>query len=258
MNWLRAQNSCMNMNTEIFPRPARSRFVQWLIASIMCVLPVHAEPEAESDPAHLLEEIAQNLGKVESVFAHFVQERHLSIFKESLRSEGCLFFQKPGRIRWEITSPYQSILVSDGRGVAQFERVGEQWKKLELGLADAVQNVVSQIGAIMAGRYTARQRDYSVGAVRTADGAVVTLTPQQPAMRRMINAIEIHLSPDFQTRRVVLRELDGDFTDIRFGGQLINLPFHDATFDRNKPADLNLVLPRGKPRENADGEGLHK
>jgi outer membrane lipoprotein-sorting protein len=210
-----------------------------LMAWIHFVLPVAAQPDGE--PALLLEHIAHNLGGVQSVFARFVQERHLSLFEQPLRSEGYLCFQKPGRIRWEITQPYQAILLSDGKGVAQFEQVGEQWKKLELGLADAVQNVVSQIGAIMEGRYAARQREYSVSAASTAGGLLVTLTPQQPAMRKVMHAIEVHLAPDFRTRQVVLREVGGDYTEIRFSDHAVNLILPAATFDRIKPADLELV-----------------
>jgi outer membrane lipoprotein-sorting protein len=195
------------------------------------------------------------MGQTETVFTRFVQERHLSLFQEPLRSEGWLCFQKTGRIRWEITQPYQSILVSDGKGVAQFERIADQWKKLELGLADAMQNVVSQIGAVMESRYTGKQRDYTVSATNSADGAVVTLTPQHPAMRKMIQAIEIHLAPDFQgTRRIVLREVDGDFTDIRFSEQIAEASLPPGTFDRNKPVDLEQIRQAVQPPKKAPAE----
>jgi outer membrane lipoprotein-sorting protein len=189
-----------------------------------------------------LDQIAQRIGPVEAVFTHFAQERHLSLFQEPLCSEGYLCFRKPGRIRWEITRPYQSILLSDGKGVAQFERVNDQWKRLDLGLADAIQNVVSQIGAVMEGRYTGKQRDYTVSATNSTEGVIVTLTPQHPAMRKMMKAIEIHLAPDFLgTRRIVLRELDGDVTDIRFSEQVVGAALPPGTFDRGKPADLEQI-----------------
>ena len=202
--------------------------------------PLSAQPA--NPAAVLLDQVATNAGRVESVFTRFAQERHLSLFQEPLRSEGYLCFQKPGRIRWEVTQPYQSILVSDGKGVAQFERAGGQWKKLELGLPDAMQSVIGQIGAIMEGRYAGRQSDFSVSATNTADGPVVTLIPRQPAMLKMMQAIEIYLAPDFRvTRRVVLREQDGDFTDIQFSGQMAAPPLPAGTFDCNQPADLELI-----------------
>ena len=201
-----------------------------------------AAQSTNSSTAAVLERIGQRAGQAETVFTRFVQERHLSLFQEPLRSEGYLCFQRPSCIRWENTQPYQSILLSDGRGVAQFERINDRWKKLELGLAEAVQNVVSQISAIMDGRYAGKQRDYDVSATQGEEGPVVSLKPRRPAMRKMMEAIEIHLAPDCRgTRRIVLREVGGDFTDIRFSEQVAGVRLPPGTFDRSRPVDLEQI-----------------
>jgi outer membrane lipoprotein-sorting protein len=203
-------------------------------------LPLGAQ--STNQTAALLSQVAENVGRVQSVFTRFVQERHLSLFQEPLRSEGYLCFEKPGHLRWETTLPYQSILVSDGKGVSQFEKVNNQWRKLDLGLADVVQNVTAQIGAVMEGRYAAKQKDYSVTATNTAEGPLVILTPRHPAMRKMMEAIEIYLARDFRgTRRVVLREVGGDYTDIRFSEQQAEPRLPEGTFNRTTPADLEQI-----------------
>lgn len=193
-----------------------------------------------------LEQVNHALAEAKTVFTHFVQERHLSLFKEPLRSEGYLCFEQPGSIRWETTEPYKSILVSDGAGVAQFEWFDEQWKKLDVGLAAAMQNVVSQIAGVMKGQYAQGGREYNVDLANTENGPVITLVPRNEKMRKMMKAIEVHVAPDLKaTRRVVLRENTGDFTDIQFDQQVVNRKFPEGTFDRKSP----LVL--GKIREVA-------
>jgi outer membrane lipoprotein-sorting protein len=212
--------------------------------------------QTTNDTSALLEQISRKTGRVDAVFTGFVQERHLALFQEPLRSEGYLCFQKPGHIRWEITQPYHSILLADGKGVAQFEWTGGQWKKLELGLADAMQHVVAQIGAVMEGRYAARQSEYSVNATNTLEGPQITLTPRQPALRKMLAAIEIQLAPDFLgTRRVVLREADGDYTEIRFSEQVAEPALPAGTFDLNHPAALEEVRKAAQsPKNSAPGK----
>ena len=107
----------------------------------------------------------------------------------------------------------------------------------------------------MEGRYAGKQREYSVSVTNTADGPVVTLTPQNPAMRKMMQAIEIHLAPDFQgTRRVVLREQGGDFTDIRFSEQMAEPPLPAGTFNLNQPADLEQIRQLVQQRKGAAAE----
>jgi outer membrane lipoprotein-sorting protein len=197
---------------------------------------------AQTNAPFSLEKISGAMSRARTVFTRFVQERHLSLFNEPLRSEGFLCFQKPGRVRWETTVPYKSILVSDGSGVAQFEWMDEKWKKLDPGLGDALQNVLSQIAGVMDGHYAGDRRSYAATVTNNADELVITLVPQNETMRKMMAAIEVHLAADLKgTRRVVLRENGGDYTDIQFSEQFVNFEPPPKTFDRNAPVDIEKI-----------------
>jgi outer membrane lipoprotein-sorting protein len=200
-----------------------------------------AEPSNAPAPP-TLEAVGQAMGEVRTVFTHFVQERHLSLFRQPLRSEGVLCCEKPGHIRWEITRPYQSILVSDGLGVAQFEWMEDRWKRLDLGLGEAMQRVVSQIAGVIEGRYAGDAKEFDASLAVREGEPVITLVPRNERMRKMMQAIEVHLAPDLHgTRRVVLRESNADFTEIRFEDQAANVRFPPRTFDRTQPADLSQI-----------------
>jgi outer membrane lipoprotein carrier protein len=197
---------------------------------------------AQTNVPFSLEQISGAMAKAQTVFTRFVQERHLSLFDEPLRSEGFLCFQKPGRVRWETTVPYKSILVSDGSGVAQFEWTDEKWQKLDLGLGDALQNVVTQIAGVMDGRFASDQHGYKASVTNSAEEFVITLVPQNETMRKMMAAIEVHLAADLKaTRRVVLRENGGDYTDIQFREQVVNANLPPKTFDRRAPVDIDKI-----------------
>ena len=214
------------------------RIVPILFSILLTPMGVSAQTNAPIS----LAQISGATSQARTIFTRFVQERHLSLFNEPLRSEGFLCFQKPGHIRWETTAPYKSILVSDGSGVAQFEWTDEKWKKLDLGLGDALQNVVSQIAGVMDGRFAGDQRSYTATVTNAADAIVITLVPKNESMRKMMAAIEVHLAADLKgTRRVVLRENGGDYTDIRFSEQVINQELPVKTFDRSAPVDIEKI-----------------
>lgn len=197
---------------------------------------------AQTNAPVSLAQISSAMGRAQTVFTRFVQERHLSLFNEPLRSEGFLCFQKPGRIRWETTVPYKSILVSDGSSVAQFEWTDGKWRKLDLGLGDALQNVVSQIAGVMDGGYADKHSGYAATVTNNVDEVVVTLIPQNETVRKMMAAIEVHLTADLkETRRVILRESGGDYTDIQFSEQFVNLKLPSNTFDLKAPADIETI-----------------
>lgn len=216
------------------------RQIAKILLAALWLAPVWAG--AQTNPPASLTQVTAAMGHARTVLTRFVQERHLSLFNDPLRSEGWLCFQQPGRIRWETTAPYQSILVSDGSGVAQFEWADEKWKKLDLGLGGALQNVVSQIAGVMDGRFASDTHGYTASLTNRADEIVITLVPQNETMRKMMAAIEVHLAPDLKsTRRVVLRETDGDYTDIVFTDQLVNFDPSPNTFDLAAPAALATV-----------------
>ena len=203
---------------------------------------------AQTNPVVSLEPISRATSQAQTIFTRFVQERHLSLFNEPLHSEGFLCFQKPARIRWETTSPYKSILVSDGAGVAQFEWADDHWKKLDLGLGDALQQVMSQIAGVMDGRYASDKIAYAASVTNGADEVVITLVPQNETVRKMMVAIEVHLTADLKgTRRVVLRETGGDYTDIQFSEQFVNRALPPKTFDRSAPVDIEQIKAVAKP-----------
>ena len=219
------------------------RTFAFLAAASLGVTPSFAQTSVSSNTSPVtLESVTKAVSGARTVFTHFSQERHLSLFDEPLRSEGYLCFEQPGSVRWEVTAPYQSILVSDGSGLAQFEKIDGAWKKIDLGLAAAMQNVVSQIAGVMKGDYARDQRTYSVSLITTNSEPTIQLSPRNEKMRKMIQAIEVHLSPELNaTRSVVLREAAGDYTLIRFDQQQVNITFPGQVFDRKTPLPLDQL-----------------
>jgi len=207
---------------------------------IICAALLLAAPIVRGQTnAPSLAQITATMSQAHTIFTHFVQERHLAMFNDPLKSEGILCFQEPGRLRWETLTPYQSILVSDGSGVAQFEWADGHWKKLDLGLGDALEHIVSQIAGVMDGRFARDPRGYTATVTNGVDEVVVTLIPQNETIRKVMASIELHLAADLKaTRRIVLRETDGDYTEIIFSEQTVNFEPPPKTFDRAAPAKL--------------------
>ena len=54
--------------------------------------------------------------RTQDIYASFTQISQLrSLQGKTQTSEGIVYFQKPGKMRWEYTNPEQQLLVSDGR-----------------------------------------------------------------------------------------------------------------------------------------------
>lgn len=218
--------------------------VSALAWAFLAVAPGIGGVASPSPAPAVLETIQRNLAGVDRLLVDFVQERHLSFLEEPLVSEGVICFQKPRRIRWETTAPFRSILVSDGNHAAQFEWMNQTWRKLDLGLSQAIQMVMNQISGIFEGAYLNGNAEYTLEVAGPDTAPIIRLTPRNAMVAKLMEAIEIHMASDLmRTDRVVLREKNGDWTEIRFSHHRDDIPFPDGIFDLKRPAGLETIPP---------------
>jgi outer membrane lipoprotein-sorting protein len=194
-----------------------------------------------ADPKPILADLQQKMSSLTSVYLEFTQERRLKLFAEPLKSEGVMLIDRPGQIRWETTSPYQSILLGSQKSVAQFEFAEGKWKKLKLGFPQMLKRVMDQMTLMHQGKMDALTSDFTVN-VSTGAVTVVTMVPKDENIRAMLAALEIHLHSDLSaTREVVMREPGGDFTRIIFHREKRDVKFPAGTFDQLKPLDIGAI-----------------
>jgi outer membrane lipoprotein-sorting protein len=202
-----------------------------------------------ANPAPVLEDLHRKMSSLNTVYFEFTQERQLKLFAEPLKSEGVLVIGRPDKIRWETTSPFQSILMGDHETVAQFEKEDGQWKKLKLGFPQMMRRVMEQMSMMHQGKMDALTADFNVS-VATGSVAVVTLVPKDQSIRTVLSSLEIHMLPDFSTtREVVMNEPNGDLTRIIFREEHRDVKLPPGAFDQNKPVDVALI-------KKAAGRGL--
>ncbi len=213
--------------------------------ALTCVARGADPAPAAGDPMVLLRELQRQMAPVKTVYLEFTQERELKLFKEPLRSEGILLMEKPGQIRWETTSPYQSILLGSLKSVAQFEETDGKWQKLKLGFPQALKRAIDQMTMMNQGRVDELARDFDLSAT-TGRVAVLTMVPKDATFRGVIASMEVEMAADFSTtKQVVLKEPSGDLTRIIFKNEHRDVKFPERAFDQIQPlpvADLKAAV----------------
>ena len=199
------------------------------------------DPPPATAPSPVLQALQQQMASVRSVYLEFTQERDLKLFSEPLKSEGVMLIERPDRIRWETTAPYQSILMGDQKNVAQFEFNDGKWEKLKLGFPQLLQRLMQQMALMNQGKLDTLKADYTI-TVTTGAMTVLTLVPKDENVRGMLSSLEIHLPPDLSvTQEVVMNEPNGDLTRITFHNEQRDVAFPSGTFDQAKPLELAAV-----------------
>jgi hypothetical protein len=212
------------------------------IAGLAAAQTAPAAPRKLSDAElqSLLDQIEKSLEPVRTMAMDFEQEKHLSLLSDVVKSRGVCFFVRPDTVRFEITEPFQSALIARQRSVAKYERVGKDWRKLDMGSPDMVLMVTTQMSAWLKGRFRAQKDIYEISAV-AGEHTTIVMTPRDKQMAKMISSIDLQLSDDrVHVTTVTIREAGGDYTQIRFLNERGDVDIDPALFETAGPAPTPL------------------
>src|SRR5579871_2331779 len=84
-------------------------------------------PATGADVRAIMDNFSKRAAGSKTVFMEFTQVRELKMFAEPLKTEGVMLIAQPGKIRWETTAPYQTIMLGEKKSVAQFEFNDGKW-----------------------------------------------------------------------------------------------------------------------------------
>ncbi len=177
------------------------------------------------------EEIREGAGRIQSIRADFIQEKHMKILAEPLISEGIFYFRMDDDLRWEYTAPIQSVLLMYNGDTRRYIQGKDGWIVDETARLQAMQVVLGEITNWLNGRF---DENPDFAAALEPDRRIV-LTPKAPSMAAFISRITLHLSktPGL-LEAVTIHEGADSFTRLIFQNVRLNSPIEDAVFQTVK------------------------
>jgi outer membrane lipoprotein carrier protein len=225
---------------DVFPT-TRVPAIILLILLTVCRIAAEDTPLSPADSAALLGELEKKLSKITTLRASFDQTKHLALFDDALSAKGAIYFQNPGKIRFEIRTPFKSILVVASKKVAKYEDSKGTWKRLALKNADALALVMQQIGDWMRGDFRSQSRIFEVSALTRNGKSFLILTSKPKRFAKIISRIEIELANDrSRFDSITIREPGGDYTILRFTGDIRDKAFPAGAFDVDKSEPVEI------------------
>jgi outer membrane lipoprotein-sorting protein len=199
------------------------------LAALLIALRIStAGADGGTDPSVLatLRELGRAAATVHTLRARFVQEKHVSIVRDVLRSSGTFVLDKRGAIAWDVTDPDPVRIVIRKDGVyAGGKRVAggadDTAKFSPLPMLEGLNEVFAGVS-----EQTAKSFD-----VTLLDRDRLRLKPRSQRLADWVTSIEIKLgsSPRVPVQ-VELEEPSGDRTEITFRDVEVNPKLADAAF----------------------------
>jgi outer membrane lipoprotein-sorting protein len=197
-----------------------------LLAPLLVLAPALAGDTSVDD---FIAKVKKGMSGIKTTRGHFKQTKKLAIFNDDVVSLGSFSIERPDRLRWEVRSPFRSVLVITGERGARWN---ENMKKVErFALADkpGIDIAVKQMFAWYSGRFDEIK---AFEPTLEQDGRTIALVPRNEKLREVLSRITIHFAPTFATiESIVLEEKGGDRTDMAFEAIELDKELEAGTFD---------------------------
>jgi len=209
------------------------RFGLWVS---LAFLPLQA---ADVDLNALLKGIEQRYNRAKTLQVQFNES--YSVQGRARKSEsGELTLRKPGRMRWDYTTPSGKLFLSDGKDVYLYTPDAHRVEKTKLKASEDMRAPL----AFLLGKldFSKEFRDFAV----KPEGANYAIAAQAKTDQLPYDKIEMLVTPEYEIRRLVIHSQDQSILTFQFDQEKLNPPVNDALFKFQLPDGATLVAEGGE------------
>jgi outer membrane lipoprotein carrier protein len=214
----------------------RQSFVKRFAAGIVSVLACAALclGAASPDLNATLRAIEDRYNRAKSLKLDFSESYAAS--RRPARSEsGILYLSKPGRMRWEYSSPAGKLFLADGKNTWLYTPEDHRAEKSSLKLSDDDRAPL----AFLLGKLDFHKDFQSFETHTDSSGDWIAARPKSPNLP--YNQVDFLAGPDGQIHRVRVTNQDLSKLEFSFANEQLNAPVTPALFVFHPPAGIDIV-----------------
>jgi|GEM_PF-3219877 len=169
-----------------------------------------------------------------NLYLEFTQERNIDLLEEISISKGFILFDSQGKMRWEISEPFKSLMIYDGENESSFEFENNKWKALKQE-NKRIGKMLEQIRHLVMGDYS--DNAYTI----KEENECIVLVPVSDTVKKFISEIIIKSREDFSAPEYIkINFPNGDSAFIKFEKVLVNLKDCGSAFDLINVKDFKI------------------
>lgn len=193
---------------------------------------------AGADLNGLLKGVEQRYNRAKTLQVHFV-ESYMVQGRARKSESGELTLRKPGRMRWDYTTPSGKLFVSDGKDVYLYTPEANRVEKTKLKASDDMRAPL----AFLLGKldFAKDFRDFDL----KPEGAQYLITAKAKSDKLLYGKIQMLVTADYQIQRLIIDGQDLSILTFQLDDEKLNPPVDDALFKFQMPAGATLVDAEG-------------
>ena len=200
--------------------------------------------------AEVLEQLQAKAETLKSLQGNFEQRKFSRLLITPMESEGRLFWQPPGRLRWEVVQPAPLTLVAQGERIMilypDLKKASLYRQPFGGGLLERITGATDDPEAF--------QRQYRIQVALVARGGSgrwiqMTMEPKSARRARYFKRLEIKIDPNtWLPGEISIQESSKDWTVIHLSNLQENTELPDGLFSVQPPKDFHLQKYQGGGR----------
>jgi len=224
-------------------RVIASAFVLLCVAALGPANGAAADRPIEGEErARLVERLRERQRDVVSLRASVLQRKRHPLLKAEAVSRGTLVFQRPHRLRWEVTSPEALIIVTDGTTLLTYHPTRREAERRDLRADIGVQAALDFLASGMSLSIGEMEKRFQVAVFREDESLTFSLSPRSKWVSQAIASITIsQRDGDPVPRQIVIVGQKGDRTETTLTDVVVNPQFVDDPFNLRLGPDVRVT-----------------
>jgi chaperone LolA len=204
-------------------------------------LPAGAETAAAQTPTYLLRCVQSRYGALRDLTAAFAQESRVASLGRTRTRAGRLFFQAPGRMRWEYDAPEPQAIVADGKQLWFYRPERKQVVVQPMGAAFTRQTPL----LFLFGRGDfAREFTWDDRALAPGEGGLVSVALRPRVEAPDLSRLVLEVAGDeCRLAGTIVEDAFGNVTHLVFSGERADSGLDAGLFRFAPPRGVEVVRP---------------
>ena len=200
------------------------------LSCVLAVLPAIAAQDTDA----LLKTIEARYNRTQSLKLDF-SESYAGMKRPVQNDSGVLYLRKPGRMRWEYTSPAGKVFISDGREVVLYTPDDQRAEKSKLKESEDMRAPL----AFLLGKLDFKKEFKSFQT--HAEGTDNWIAAEPKSENLAYSKVEFLATPEGRIRRVRITGQDQSQLDFTFANERLNVPVAPSLFTFHPPPGVHVV-----------------
>lgn len=167
----------------------------------------------EAQSKAMVESINRTAASIRSIACSFTQVKSLRFLNDKMTSQGRMYYDASGKLRWEYTSPYQYVFILNGQNV--HIKSAKTSHTIDIRQSRLFQSIAQMMMNSVTGKSLSSSGDFTCVMYVQGDEWIADLTPKKKEVKKMFKSVRLHIG---STRRIVsqveMTETSGDTTVI--------------------------------------------